>query len=68
MRWNGWSFRSLIGWKTTIAMITNSSTQASVPTLPNISHLNYAEKDALVLPLWQRLGASEGQIAEWEAK
>jgi transposase len=39
-----------------------------VPTLPDLSQLSHAEKDALILALWQRLEAAERRIAELEAK
>jgi transposase len=39
-----------------------------VPVLPDLSQLRHAEKDALILALWQRLEAAERRIAELEAK
>ena len=39
-----------------------------VPVLPDLSQLSHAEKDALILALWQRLDAAERRIAELEAK
>jgi len=39
-----------------------------VPAPPNLSQLSHAEKDALILALWQRLEAAERRIAELEAK
>jgi transposase len=39
-----------------------------VPALPDLTQLSHAEKDTLILALWQRLDAAEGQIAELEAK
>ena len=35
---------------------------------PDLSQLSHAEKDALILALWQRLAAAERRIAELEAK
>jgi transposase len=39
-----------------------------VTALPDLSQLSHAEKDALILALWQRLGAAERRIGELEAK
>jgi len=39
-----------------------------VPAPPDLSQLSHAEKDALILALWQRLEAAERRIAELEAK
>jgi len=39
-----------------------------VPTLPDLSRLSHAEKDALILALWQRLEAAERRITELERK
>ena len=39
-----------------------------MPDLPDLSQLSHAEKDALILALWQRLEAAERRIAELEAK
>ena len=39
-----------------------------MPALPDVSQLSHAEKDALILALWQRLEAAERRIAELEAK
>ena len=39
-----------------------------MPAPPNLSQLSHAEKDALILALWQRLEAAERRIAELEAK
>ena len=39
-----------------------------MPALPDLSQLSHAEKDALILALWQRLEAAERRIAELEAK
>ena len=39
-----------------------------MPELPNLDHLSYAEKDALIRALWQRLEAAERRIAELEAR
>ena len=39
-----------------------------MPALPDLSQLSHAEKDALILALWQRLEAAECRIAELEAK
>jgi len=39
-----------------------------VPVPPDLSQLSHAEKDALILALWQRLEAAERRIAELEAK
>ena len=39
-----------------------------MPVLPDLSQLSHAEKDALILALWQRLDAAERRIAELEAK
>jgi len=39
-----------------------------VTVLPDLSQLSPAEKDALILALWQRLEAAEWRIAELEAK
>ena len=39
-----------------------------MPELPDLSQLSHAEKDALILALWQRLDAAERRIAELEAK
>ena len=36
--------------------------------LPDLSRLSHAEKDALILALWQRLEGAERRIAELEAK
>ena len=36
--------------------------------LPDLSQLSHAEKDALILALWQRLEAAERRIAELEAR
>jgi len=39
-----------------------------VTALPDLSQLSHAEKDALILALWQRLEAAERRIAELEAR
>jgi len=39
-----------------------------VTRCPDLSQLSHAEKDALILALWQRLAAAEQRIAELEAK
>ncbi len=39
-----------------------------MPAPPDLSQLSHAEKDALILALWQRLEAAERRIAELEAK
>jgi transposase len=39
-----------------------------VPALPDITQLSHAEKDTLILALWQRLEEAERRIAELEAK
>jgi transposase len=39
-----------------------------VTACPDLSPLSHAEKDALILALWQRLEAAEQRIAELEAK
>jgi len=39
-----------------------------VPAPSDLSQLSHAEKDALILALWQRLEAAERRIAELEAK
>jgi len=39
-----------------------------VPALPDLSQLSHAEKDALILALWQRLEAAERRIAALEAR
>ena len=39
-----------------------------MPALPDLSQLSDAEKDALILVLWQRLAAAEQRLAELEAK
>ena len=43
-----------------IDTITAVSIQACVPALPDLSQLSHAEKDALILALWQRLEAASG--------
>ena len=39
-----------------------------MPALPDIIQLSHAEKDTLILALWQRLEEAERRIAELEAK
>ena len=39
-----------------------------MPQLPDLSRLSHAEKDALILALFQRLEAAERRIAALEAK
>ena len=39
-----------------------------MPSLPDLSHLSHAEKDALIRALWQRLDTAERRIAELESK
>jgi transposase len=39
-----------------------------VPRFPDLSQLSHAEKDALIVALWQRLEAAERRIAELEAR
>jgi len=39
-----------------------------VPALPDLNQLSHAEKDALILALWQRLEAAERRIVELETK
>ena len=39
-----------------------------VPALPDVIQLSHAEKDTLILALWQRLEEAERRIAELEAK
>jgi transposase len=39
-----------------------------VPPLPNLSGLPHAEKDALILALWQPVHAAEQRLAELEAR
>jgi transposase len=39
-----------------------------MPALPDLRQLSHAEKDALILALWQRLEAAERRIAELEVK
>lgn len=39
-----------------------------MPSLPDLSGLSHAEKDALILALWQRLDAAERRIAELETR
>ena len=39
-----------------------------MPPLPNLSGLTHAEKDALILALWQRVHAAEQRLAELEAR
>lgn len=39
-----------------------------MPALPDLNQLSHAEKDALILALWQRLEAAERRIVELETK
>lgn len=39
-----------------------------MPRFPDLSQLSHAEKDALIVALWQRLEAAERRIAELEAR
>ena len=39
-----------------------------MPALPDVTQLSHAEKDTLILALWQRLEEAERRIAELEAK
>jgi transposase len=47
--------------------VTGDSIQDSGAALPDLSGLSRAEKDALILALWQRGEATERRIAELEA-
>jgi hypothetical protein len=54
--------------KRMIDMVTGDSIQTSGAPTPDLSQLSHAEKDALIVALWQRLEAAERRIAELRGK